>query len=199
MTHAGPYRARLDEPDSVDGFWTVVHRRRRWRRALPLIMGILALTPAVAIAVSARTPPRLASSWDDIESLRSSAQGTWGLEISGALVRTSRASWRGGPAPRPSLEDSPISADTIQAAVLERGSELHECYVRSAAFQSETGGTLVASLLIKKDGEVVPAVGGDDELRRTGVAACVRDVLDRLSFPAQSDYAWVHLPLRFEP
>jgi hypothetical protein len=65
---------------------------------------------------------------------------------------------------------------------------------------SKRGGTLIASMLIRNDGSVTAAVGGDGELALTAVAACVEKTLDRLRFPAQdSEFGWVHLPLRFEP
>jgi hypothetical protein len=167
---------------------------------MPAIVGLLAVSPAAAIAVSAQRPPELASAWHELELLRGPARDAWGLRISRDGIAQSPASSAGSQsAQRPSLENSPISADAIQAAVLAQGPALRECYLRSAAFQSNAKGTLVASMLIRRDGEVVPAVGGDDELRRAGVAACARDVLDRLSFPPQSDYGWVHLPLWFEP
>jgi hypothetical protein len=197
MEQTGPYRGRLEQPVSIDGFMRELQRRRRFRRALPVIIAGLVLTPAAAIALSAQMPspsaaPHRLQSANDLLASR----GAWGFVIAVDQVRPSRA--RSDSAPRPTAADTPYPAEEIQAAVFEQAFELRSCYQR--AYEPRPQGELVASMLITKSGEVEVAVGGGGELRRAGVHSCVRGVLDQLSFaPRHGDYAWVHLPLRFEP
>jgi hypothetical protein len=198
MAQAGPYRDRLDEPASVDGYWRQLRRERLWRRVLPAIIFFLALSPAVAVAISGRTPTAPAWYGAQLRGARAPAD-SWGLVISAERVRP----WWGPlslSAQRPSRADSPISAEQIQEAVSAQSSVLRDCYVRSETYASQSGGELAASILIRRDGEVEVAVGGNDELERSGVSGCVERMLDRLSFPApRTDYGWVHMPLLFEP
>jgi hypothetical protein len=198
MAHAGPYRERLEDGQAVDEFWKVLHRRRTWRRLLPLIVGLLALSPAAAIAISAGVPSQPSPfTKRELEVMGRSSEDSWGIVISSERVR----SWGGlsSAAPRPTLSDSMYTPAQIQGAVWTSSAELRDCYLRSSAYQTKLEGELIASMLIKKNGEVVVAVGGAPELRRAGVSACVEGVLNRLRFPALADYGWVHLPLRFEP
>jgi hypothetical protein len=198
MAQAGPYRERLKDGEAVDEFWKALHRRRAWRRALPVIVGFLALSPAVAVAISAGAPPTSSTlTRREREIVGRSAADSWGVVISAAATRP----WWGlsRAAPRPSLAESPYPSAQIQGAVLTAGPELQDCYLRSSAFPAKSQGELVASMLITKNGEVTAAVGGAPELRRAGVTSCVAGVLNRMSFPSLADYGWVHLPLRVEP
>jgi hypothetical protein len=199
MAQAGPYRGRLEQPVSIDGFMRELQRRRRFRRVLPVILACLVLCPAVAIAVTARMPAPSPGPYRlPLGKTVGAPTDAWGFVVSAAGMRP----WSGVSdlAPRPSSADSPYRADEIQAAVSEHASELRDCYLRSTAYESRAHGEFVASMLITKGGEVELAVGGAGELKRAGVHSCVRGVLSQLSFaPRHTDYAWVHLPLRFEP
>ncbi len=198
MATAGPYRVRLDQPVSIDGFMRELHRWRRFRRSLPAIIACLALTPAVAIALSAQGARTGEVRSELAHVIKRPAKDSWGFLISPDRIRPWWVLTRA--APRPTHEDSPYPAEQIQAAVFSLGPELRACYSRSPALAAKIDGELVASMLIAKGGKVTAVVGGADELRRAGVNECVGSVLNRLSFPGElDDYGWVHMPLRFEP
>ena len=202
MAAVGPYRGRLDEPDSSDGFWRQIHRQRLRRKALPGIIACLALTPAVAIALTGGKQPGSRQAALQRQELLVGEQGAdpWGL----VLGRLSQVKPWLGPRPRhalrPRLSESAIPAQHIQAAVQQRASELRSCYIGSESYEAGWGAAVVASILIRKDGGVLVAVGGDDDLERSGVSACIARTLSSLHFPAPDpEFGWVHLPLRFEP
>jgi hypothetical protein len=202
MTQVGPYRCRIEESDSTDGFWRELHRQRRRRRVLPGIVVFFALAPTLAVALGALTPSRPEPApYQRAAMLRvgDPVSKRWLVSLSRFIQLNPRVeeAW----APRRTPDDSPISPERVRKAVLARASELRECYERSESFLFlERGGTLVASMLIRTDGRVSVAVGGGDERVLTGVPACAERTLDRLRFPAQDEeFGWVHVPLRFEP
>jgi hypothetical protein len=198
MAAGGVYRARRSDPVSVDGLWRQIRRQERIRRSLPVVVGLLALTPALAIAFSF-APESCRYVRHAFAAESATPQHQWGFVVSADAVRA----WAGelpASAQRPSADESPIAVQSLQAAVFAHAETLRSCYARALVREPELRGTVVASLLIRRDGTVDAVVGGDANLRRTQVRGCVEGVLERLSFPAPDpDYGWVHLPLRFEP
>jgi hypothetical protein len=199
----GPYRERdAAAPDSVDAFWRQNRRDRAIRRALQVCVVVAALAPAAAIAIGGaamgRTEPRPPST---PESQYGPTPGelsvAWGLDVSPSAVRE----WSGrlpASAVPPSAAESPVPFDQLRDRLLILSPSFSACYARELERKPTLTGTLVVSLLVRRDGTVTAGAGELTPERASGLSSCVEHAFEFQQFPAPgSRYGVIHVPLRF--
>jgi hypothetical protein len=200
----GPYRERGEPaPESVDAFWRQNRRDRRVRRAIQVCVVLAALAPAAAIAISGATAGAESRAGEPIECYFGPSPAelkvAWGFEVAPNTV----TDWS-GPLPSsalpPSLAETPVAFDELRERFMARSEDIRACYTEALKQAPSFSGTIVVSLLIRRDGSVWPAAGAPTPTSVPGLRTCIERNLSFRDFPAPgANYGLIHVPLRFHP
>ncbi len=185
----GPYRARLQPPETYERFWRLLERRRNRLRKLPVMGALAAFVPALAVTATFATTKAPAV---EPAVLQKAMAEPWGLVITNESV----APWIGtrpaGGAP-PDAK-SLVGAGKLQALLEERAPALRSCY--RDAWPEDLQGDLVVSIAIRDGNRHAILISGKRSLRRA-LGSCIESEIDEIAFPPVSDVASADFPIRF--
>jgi hypothetical protein len=99
----------------------------------------------------------------------------------------------------PTDENGRLPLEVIQKVVLEASPNVRACYEDGLGRNPNLKGTIVVRLIIERDGSVARVSLDDVTLPDCKVAACVRETVPKLSFPApEGGPVTVIYPIRFK-
>ncbi len=191
----GPYRTRLNAPETHDDFWKPLERRRAMLRRLPRLVFALASLPALAVAASGVWQ---SESHSEAPTLERAFGPAWGLGVTPSATHLRNGATPN--APRPDATASTTSADQLQSLIQRHASaRLSQCYASALEYEPELAGDVVVSIAVSRQGEVRSVLGGARALRRS-IGSCVESALRAVPFPVDPGGAsWFHYPIRFSP